>query len=436
MIQSISNRLDIVVRRKVPVMAISTDSRSQTEALPTIDMTLTGDDLVAKAEELIPLLRERAARADETRSVEWDTFRRMQEAGFFHVFRPKRYGGLELTEHDHARIAMTLARGCASTAWVFSILNGHSRSLLAYPEEVQDELWADNSYATCAGNITVNPKAVAERVDGGYLLTGDWGFCSGSDFSEWLFFTAAAGDEGDGHRFLLPIEDATLIDDWFPTGMRGTGSRRYAVDRVFVPERRVVRVKDMASLAEANRALHPTFDSMVASTPQGHFPYSSVALGAALGAIEHFASVVPHSARVRDFSGVVTSLAEQDYVATEFASAVTTAESARTVLEHRSAKAAERARNRVVASPETRAAERLADAHIARSAMQAVQHIFFLIGTRANHPSHPVSLAKRDIEVIATHQTVNWREASVGFLSTVVEAPAQAAAAKNPVTPE
>jgi alkylation response protein AidB-like acyl-CoA dehydrogenase len=402
------------------MMTISTGARNGVAPTPP-DQTLTGDDVVARAEALVPLLRERAARADETRSVEADTFRRMQEAGLFHVFRPARYGGLELSEHDHARIAMTLAKGCASTAWVFSILNGHSRSLLAYPEEVQDELWGENSFATCAGNITVNPKATAERVEGGYLLTGDWGFCSGSDFSEWLFFTAAAGPDGDGHRFLLPRDEARLIDDWFPTGMRGTGSRRYAVDRLFVPDRRVVRVKDMASLAEANRALHPTFDSMVASTPDGHFPYAAVALGAALGAIDNFAEAVPSSTRVRDFSGVASRLADQDYVATEFAAAVSIAEAAVSVMETRSKAAEDRARTRTKATPKVRAAERLANAHVARSAMDAVTRIFFLIGTRATLPSHPVSLAKRDIEVIATHQTVNWRESSVGYLSAVVD---------------
>lgn len=402
-------------------MTNPTETAARSSSMPAPpELSLTGDELVARAEALIPLLRERAAKADETRQVELDTYRLMQEAGFFHLFRPRRYGGLELSEYDHARIAMTLAKGCASTAWVFSILNGHSRSLLAYPEEVQDELWAENSFATCSGNITMNPKATAERVDGGYLLTGDWGFCSGSDFSEWVFFTAAAGPDGDGHRFLLERSEGRLIDDWFPTGMRGTGSRRYAVDRVFVPDRRVVRIKDMAGLAEENRSLHPTFDSMVASTPDGHFPYASVALGAALGAIENFARALPGSSRVRDFSGVGSSLADQDYVATEFSAAFSTAEAARVLLEQRSKAAAERARRRDRATPEVRAAERLANAHITRSAMEAVQRIYALIGTRANIASHPVSLAKRDIEVISSHQTVNWRESSVGYLAAVM----------------
>jgi hypothetical protein len=203
--------------------------------------------------------------------------------------------------------------------------------------------------------------------------------------------------------------------------MRGTGSRRYAVDRVFVPDRRVVKVKEMAALAEANRRLHPTFASMVATTPDGHFPYASVALGAALGAVDHFATVVPVSTRVRDFTGAATSLVSQDYVATEFASATSVAEAAVAVLERRSKAAEVRALRGVKATPVERAAERLANAHVARAAIEAVDQIYFLIGTKANLASHPVSLAKRDIEVIATHQTVNWRESSVTFLSAILD---------------
>jgi hypothetical protein len=40
---------------------------------------------------------------------------------FFHILKPKKYGGLGLGEH--AKVTMTLARCCASTAWVLSILS-------------------------------------------------------------------------------------------------------------------------------------------------------------------------------------------------------------------------------------------------------------------------------------------------------------------------
>ena len=153
---------------------------------------------------MVPLLRERAVAADRDRRIEADTYRRLGDAGFFHILKPKRYGGLELSEHEHAKAVMTLARGCASTAWVFSILSSDNMAVLAYPEEVQDEIWGTDTYATLAGNTNLNPRTRAMQIAGGYRLTGQWGFCSGSDFSEWLIFNAPAGDTGEGHMFLVP----------------------------------------------------------------------------------------------------------------------------------------------------------------------------------------------------------------------------------------
>jgi alkylation response protein AidB-like acyl-CoA dehydrogenase len=119
--------------------------------------SLTAENLLARAEELVPLLRERAAEVDAERRISDDTFRRLGDAGFFHILKPKKYGGLELSEHEHARVAMTLARGCASTAWVFSILSSDNMAIVAYPEEVQDEIWGQNTYATLAGNTILTP---------------------------------------------------------------------------------------------------------------------------------------------------------------------------------------------------------------------------------------------------------------------------------------
>jgi hypothetical protein len=36
-------------------------------------------------------------------------------------------------------------------------------------------------------------------------------------------------------------------------------------------------------------------------------------------------------------------------------------------------------------------------------------------------PEHPVSLAKRDIEVVSHHVTLNWRQSAVRYLAAVTE---------------
>jgi 3-hydroxy-9,10-secoandrosta-1,3,5(10)-triene-9,17-dione monooxygenase len=56
------------------------------------DPSLTGDDILKAAEDLVPLLRERAVAADRDRRIEPDTYRRLEDAGFFHILKPQKYG--------------------------------------------------------------------------------------------------------------------------------------------------------------------------------------------------------------------------------------------------------------------------------------------------------------------------------------------------------
>lgn len=384
------------------------------------DPSLSPDDMLRRAEELVPLLRERAAEVDENRRIHDDTYRRLLDAGFLHMLKPKKYGGLEMTEHEHARVAMTLAKGCASTAWTFSILSSDNMAILAFPEETQEEIWGENTYATLAGNTNLNPKATALRVEGGYLLTGKWGFCSGSDFSEWLVFNAPAGDDGEGHMFLVPSDSAERIDDWFPTGMRGTGSRSMAVKEVFVPDHRVQATNDTVQKLKERRALHSSFSAMWATWPShGRFPFASCALGAALGAAEHFAENAGSSTRVANALGGQVKLLEQDYVATEFSEAYGDLQMARLLVESRSRQAAERASAHVASSPLDVAEDHMANALVARTALRSVQRIFSLVGSKAGMASHPVSIAKRDAEMVSHHVTLNWRQAASTFMYTI-----------------
>lgn len=389
---------------------------------PGPDSSLTADDVLRAAEDLVPLLRERAAATDESRQIADDTYRRLEEAGFLHILKPKKYEGLELTDHEHAMVTLTLARGCPSTAWVFSVLSAGNIALLAFPEEVQDEVWGADPYATLAGNINMNPKAKVEPVPGGYRLSGKWGFCSGSDFSKWLMLNAPAGENGEGHMFLVDQKDAVTIDDWFPTGMRGTGSRSMAVEDVFVPDRRVLPMRGLGRLLEERRALHPTFDSLWASWPAaGRFPFSAVAVGAALGAADHFAETAASATRVASAVGGVAKLADQEYVATEFAEAAGELEMARILVDQRSLEAARRAAAHETPTRAELMRDTRDNALVTRIALRNVQRIASLIGAKGGNAAHPVSIAKRDVEMASHHVTLNWRRAAIDYLATAAQ---------------
>ncbi len=382
--------------------------------------TLTGPEVRSAAEGLVPLLREHAVETDANRRIPDVVYQALEDAGLFHILKPRKYGGFELSEHDHAMVAVTLARGCASTAWVFAILSSDNIAVLSYPEETQDEIWGTDTYATLAGNTNLNPRATVVEVPGGYRLTGRWGFCSGSDFSPWLIFNAPVGATGDGHMFLVPKAEAETIDDWTPTGMRGTGSRTMQVDDVFVPEHRVMPVADTAFRLAERRQLHPTFDAMYSPWPShGRFTFAACAVGAGLGAAEWFAQESSTMTRVANALGGTVPLAEQDYVATEYADAAGELEMAAMLIERRSLEAAELARRHVLPGEPILAQQHRDNALVTRVALREIQRIHALVGAKAGFPAHPVSRAKRDAEMVASHVTLNWRQASVRYLASV-----------------
>jgi alkylation response protein AidB-like acyl-CoA dehydrogenase len=77
---------------------------------------------------------------------------------------------------------------------------------------------------------------VAKTTEGGYLLTGDWSFASGIKHGTHIHTLAIIEETGEPRIFVVPVDKATLIDNWDVIGLRGTGSIDYTMRDVFVPE--------------------------------------------------------------------------------------------------------------------------------------------------------------------------------------------------------
>ena len=195
-----------------------------------------------------------------------------------------------------------------------------------------------------------------------------------------------------------------------------------AVEDAFVPDHRVQATRDTVQKLQERRALHPTFSTMWAHWPShGRFPFASAAVGAAWGAVEHFAAAAASSTRVANALGGTVRLADQDYVAAEFAEAAGEVQMAMALIERRSFEASERARQRCAPSSADLAREHRDNALVTRVALRSVQRIYSLVGVKAGNPEHPVSLAKRDVEMVSHHVTLNWRQSAVQYLATAAQ---------------
>src|SRR5271165_4415022 len=151
------------------------DSASAIHVLPPASTEgPTREELLARARAMIPTLKERAARAEADRRIPDETIADMQAAGFFRILQPKRWGGYEMDPQAFFDVQMALAEGCMSTGWVFGVVGGHPYELALFPDRAQREVWATDDSVLVSSSY--QPVGKVERVEGGFRLSGRWGF--------------------------------------------------------------------------------------------------------------------------------------------------------------------------------------------------------------------------------------------------------------------
>jgi 3-hydroxy-9,10-secoandrosta-1,3,5(10)-triene-9,17-dione monooxygenase len=203
---------------------------------------VTYDEAMRRAHDLVPALRERAARVEAGREMPKETADDLHRAGLFRFHQPRRWGGMELPFVALFDVPAEIGRGCASTAWNVANLSVHHWMLALYDERTQEEVWEKNPDALIASGIAY-PQGRGRRVDGGFVVNGHWNFSSGVDGADWnmLAVMVRDGERVVDHRMcLVPRGDYEIVDDWHVLGMRSTGSKSVRATDVFVPEHRAL----------------------------------------------------------------------------------------------------------------------------------------------------------------------------------------------------
>lgn len=202
-------------------------------------------EALRRARAMIPFLRERAAAQEQATHMTDDVLQAFHENGLLRYMQPKAWGGMELPYVSMVDLTDALGQGDASSAWTFTNLSGHHRLLSMWEPRAQEELWGDNPDVAIASGIAF-VQGRGRRVDGGLELSGQWGFSSGVDVSEWNMLACVVRDGDtpvDWCMCLVPRAEYEIIDDWQTLGMRGTGSRSVRCKDVFVPAHRALSMQ-------------------------------------------------------------------------------------------------------------------------------------------------------------------------------------------------
>lgn len=367
-------------------------------AIPTASTlpppAVSREELLRRASALLSVLKERAPRTEELRQVPPETVQDLLSAGLIQVANPDRFGGCGFDLDLSFDLAMELGRACGSTAWCFSIWASHNWMIGQWPLEAQEEYFASGP-DTLSSTAFRGVETKAEAVDGGYRLSGHWDLSSGCDAAAWAILGTGVPN-GRAHM-LLPRSDYTIVDTWFASGLRGTGSKDIVVEQAFVPTHRVLELA-LPGNEEASNGwmIHRRASYRAPRLPLfGHILAAPV-IGIARGAIEEFTS------RLQGTSGAGRT-ADSTAAHLRLAEASAEADAAQLLLRHNTREIIERAARGDAFTEVERARYRRDCSFATRLAVQAVNRIFEGSGGHAVFDSQPMQRFFRDAHV-ASHQ--------------------------------
>ncbi len=268
----------------------------------------THDEMVERARKLAPGIAGRWEEADRLRDIPPTTIAEIKDAGLTRLYQPKRWGGYEADPRTFYAAQNVFAEVCPSTAWVYGVHSIQAFLIGGMNEQAQIDVWGEDSN-TLAGS-SFAPTGTAERVEGGFRLSGRWTFSSGSTYTKWALVGGKIANEPPPtsgpmplNLFLIPSSDYEIVDVWDTYGLRGTGSNDLVAKDIFVPDHRQVPmaggIQNLTSASSSQPRLYRMpWLYMFSST------INNLAVGMCRGVLNAFLDIARN--RISPFTGKAT----------------------------------------------------------------------------------------------------------------------------------
>ncbi len=255
-------------------------------------------------------LRDESEANEELRRLSPATEAALRSVEAFSLCSPEELGGANAHPRLQTQVIADITAHDSSAGWC-ALIGAHESAWLAsrLPDSAIERIFADSAVrwpVTCG---SIAPEGEAEQVEGGWTVTGRWGWASGIHHSDFvLSMSRITGQEPEPGKpppllcAAAPKADVVVEDTWHTLGMRGTGSTHYRYDRVFVPDEMCLAGFERPPLRGDGWLARPTVTFLTAA---GYgFP-----LGVAKRAIEEITEQATSHTR----TGQRASIAEQQH---------------------------------------------------------------------------------------------------------------------------
>ncbi len=352
---------------------------------------LSRDILLKRAGELAPVLKDRARLTEEMRRVPAESVLDMKEAGLHLVGVPGKFGGLDVEYGVGHEAGIELARGCVSTSWCYSLWVAHSWLVGYWPLQAQEEVFGDGPDALCSSSLSPG-RSTCTPVEGGYRLTGEWEFSSGCDSADWIMLGVAG--IGPRNWVLVPKGEYRIVDNWFVSGLRGTGSKNIEVEDAFVPAHRLLEVSTAGDSDLSAWELHGQDRYRVPIPVLLGWDLVAPMIGLAKGMVDEFV------VRLSGTSGPGRT-ADSAAIHLRLSQACAEIDAAAALMEQDVAETLRKGRDGEPFNTIERAKFRRDKAFCTQLGLQAVNRLFDLSGGHALFDSEPLQRFHRDAQAVA-----------------------------------
>jgi acyl-CoA dehydrogenase len=206
-------------------------------------------DWVRAVRELGPGFAARAGQHDSSDAFVAENYAELKARGLFGAGVPAELGGGGASHAELCDVLRTLARHCSSTALALS-MHTHLVSVSAWrwrhegapTDGLLRRVAAEQLVLVSSGGSDWLPgSGTAERVEGGFRISGRKVFSSGSPSGQMLVTCAVYADPAAGPTVLhfgvpLGAPGVRIEETWRTLGMRGTGSNDVVLEGAFVPD--------------------------------------------------------------------------------------------------------------------------------------------------------------------------------------------------------
>ena len=208
----------------------------------------SADEVLEKVRALAPEIRERTSEAEAQRRLPPDLVEKLKACGVFRIYAPRSHGGLELDFPEGLRVIQAVASIDGAAGWTVMIGSASAPILSRMPRQTFDAIFAAHGPDMIQAGLAGAPRGRAEKVKGGYRVSGEWPFSSGCQHADFIIGACVVTQNGEplpgpvegGPPLVrivgLPAGDWTIQDTWSVAGLKGTGSHTTALKDVFVPE--------------------------------------------------------------------------------------------------------------------------------------------------------------------------------------------------------